>query len=201
MQRFDLARIDTFLTALGEHLATSGEPPVELVICGGAALNALGIVARATQDVDVVALLEVATATLRMSEPLPPHVVVAKNQVADDFRIPETWLNAGPADLLTLGLPAGCERRLIARAFGTHLTLRYMARQDLIPLKLYAWADTETMRHANDLRALAPSTDEWREAARWVLTHNEPDGFLPLLGKALRTLGAGDVADQLPDLL
>jgi hypothetical protein len=199
--RFEHSAIDRFLTALGEHLAASGEPPLDLVVCGGTAMNALGYASRPTQDVDVVALLEVGTSALRMSEPLPPHLVTACRQVADDFGVPAGWLNSGPADLLRLGLPAGCAERLVPRAYGTHLTLHYLVREDLIPLKLYAWADTRTARHADDLRLLKPTTDEWREAARWVLTHNEPDGFLPLLAWALRQFGADDVADRLPDLL
>lgn len=189
------------LTALGEQLAAARAKPVSIVVCGGTAMNALGFVARPTRDVDVVALLEVSEAgslvQLQHASPLPPSILAARSRVATDFNVPEDWLNDGPANLLHFGLPAGCEQRLISRSFGSHLTLCFLGRVDLICLKLYAWADTEAVRHGHDLRALAPTRDEWLTAARWVLTHNEPEGFLPLLLQALKRLGAGDVATEL----
>lgn len=47
--------IERALQALGEQLARQGER-AGIVILGGAALNLLGIVDRATRDVDVIAL-------------------------------------------------------------------------------------------------------------------------------------------------
>jgi hypothetical protein len=184
------------LSALGEHLASSGTEPVELVVCGGTAMNVLGFVQRPTQDVDVVALLN-PTGTFQLASPLPEHVVAAKSNVAADFELPEDWLNDGPASLLHFGLPEGSEGRLIRHEFGSGLTVHFLAREDLICLKLYAWADTGAVRHGQDLRALAPTREEWRRAAQWVLTHNEPEGFLPLLVRALELLGANDVAAEL----
>jgi hypothetical protein len=46
---------DPILEALGEQLAARGER-FELVVIGGSALLALGLVERATRDVDIVAL-------------------------------------------------------------------------------------------------------------------------------------------------
>jgi hypothetical protein len=188
------------LAALGEHLRALGADHVALVVCGGTAMNALGFVKRATQDVDVVALLETGSAgvyRLCQAAPLPPSVLEARSRVSADYNIAENWLNDGPASLLHFGLPSGCEQRLIAVSFGSHLTVHYLSRVDLICLKLYAWADSGAIRHAQDLRALAPNLDEWRTATTWVMTHNEPEGFLPLLKQALTRLGAGDVADEL----
>jgi hypothetical protein len=112
-----------------------------------------------------------------------------------------TWSSVaehdGPADLMRLGLPAGCEQRLVTRSYGPGLTVHFLGRFDLICLKLYAWSDTGTPRHGQDLKALNPTLDELSLASRWVLTHNEPDGFLPMLQEALIRLGASDVARNL----
>ena len=197
---FPIDELDSLLQALGEHLAAGGATPVDLVICGGTAMNALGFVNRPTKDVDVVALLEAATVDrkkLVSATPLPVSVQEARRRVALDHGIPETWLNDGPADLMRLGLPVGCEERLVTRPYGRCLTVHVLGRFDLICLKLYAWSDTGTPRHGQDLKALKPTPEELSVASHWVLTHNEPDGFLPMLQKALMLLGADDVARNL----
>ena len=56
------------LQALGDQLAAIGQP-FELVVIGGSGLLALGIIARPTQDVDLVALR--VGDTLRSVEPFP----------------------------------------------------------------------------------------------------------------------------------
>lgn len=42
------------LRALAQHLDAAGALPVDLVVCGGTAMNVLGYVERATRDVDVL---------------------------------------------------------------------------------------------------------------------------------------------------
>ncbi len=197
---FPIDELEGLLKALGEHLSAVGATPVELVVCGGTAMNALGFVKRPTKDVDVVALFEIVSIDqkrLVTAAPLPESIQEARRRVALDFSITETWLNDGPADLMRLGLPEGCEQRLVTRSFGPHLTLHFLGRFDLICLKLYAWSDTGTPRHGQDLKALNPTKDELSLASQWVLTHNEPEGFLPMLQKALCLLGADDVARNL----
>jgi hypothetical protein len=61
----------------------------------------LGLVKRATRDVDLLAIA--ANGELRPAEPLPEALLTARAAVAADFGLAETWLNAGPADLLTWG--------------------------------------------------------------------------------------------------
>lgn len=188
------------LSALGEHLSAAGAAPVELVVCGGTAMNVLGFVRRPTRDVDVVALWSPAgegAGAFQWATPLPESVVQAGAKVAADYELDADWINDGPASLLQFGLPEGCERRLVRHVFGDALTVHFLAREDMICLKLYAWADVGAVRHGQDLRALAPTMEEWRRAAAWVLVHNEPEGFLPLLTRALRQLGADDVAAEL----
>src|SRR3990170_4162044 len=95
-------RADEVLTALGEQLAAAGER-FELVVTGGSALVALGVVRRATRDVDVVALRT--GGTLVPAEPLPAALAAARDLVARDFGLDPGWLNPGPTDLLRFGLP------------------------------------------------------------------------------------------------
>jgi hypothetical protein len=62
---------------------------------------------------------------------------------------------------------------------------------NLVCLKLYAAADhwpTEPNRHLEDLRALAPSADELRDALGWATTHDSSDGFRELALAVVRSL-------------
>jgi hypothetical protein len=92
------------LQALGEQLAAR-KASYELVVIGGSALQARGLVDRPTRDVDVVARID--AGRLVTAEPLPAPLVEARDRVARDFSLPERWLNADPSDLLRLGLPDG----------------------------------------------------------------------------------------------
>lgn len=72
-------RLDEILTALAEQLRDLGRH-VEPVVIGGAALLAVGLVARATKDVDVVALAE--GGSLKSADPLPEPLLEARKRVA-----------------------------------------------------------------------------------------------------------------------
>jgi predicted nucleotidyltransferase len=50
--------VETILSALGDQLESLLDKPVELLVCGGSALNVLGLVRRATKDVDILAYIE-----------------------------------------------------------------------------------------------------------------------------------------------
>jgi hypothetical protein len=54
------------------------------------------------------------------------------------------------------------------------LRVSFASRIDQIFFKLYAAADRREPRDFADLRALAPTADELRAAARWARTHNMP---------------------------
>jgi len=96
--------LDVLLDALSEQLWSLGEPQ-EIVVIGGSALTALGLVVRSTKD---VALVAIATdGELQSAKPLPEALRVARDRVARDFDLNENWLNGGPTDLLKWGLPAG----------------------------------------------------------------------------------------------
>jgi hypothetical protein len=180
---------DRLLAALSEHLAAAGVS-YELVVIGGSALLALGTIARATTDIDVLALRD--GATLIKPTPFPPALVAARERVGRDFGVPDRWLNAGPADLLDLGLPSGFVERLRPRTYGAALTVLFASRLDQIHFKLYAFADQGPGKHESDLYALAPTRDELLQAAHWARTHDPSDGFEQILRAALSHLGVGD---------
>ncbi|MHB8492274.1 MAG: DUF6036 family nucleotidyltransferase [Solirubrobacteraceae bacterium] len=182
-------RMEEMLDALAQQLAAAGHH-YELVVIGGSALLALGIIQRPTKDVDVLALRE--AGALIKADPLPPELLAAGRRVARDFDLPPDWLNPGPASLLDLGLPEGFAARLGSRSFGDALTVHYASRLDQIHFKLYAVVDQGAGRHEQDLRALEPTTDELIQAARWARTHDPSPGFKQGLEGALRHLGIQD---------
>lgn len=182
------AQADELLHALEEQLRALGERH-ELVVIGGSALLALGLVERATRDVDVVAVR--VGGSLADASVLPKSVLVARDRVAADFAVPTDWLNAQPAGLFELGLPDGFDSRLVRREYGPSLVVWYASRFDQIHFKLYALADREPGKHDADLRALRPTSDEIVAAARWAITHDPSEGFRSQLLDALDHLGFG----------
>lgn len=178
---------DRLLSALGEQLQYLGYR-YGLVVVGGTALVALDLVARATKDVDVVAL-EQDGQMLTPPKPLPAGLIEARERVTRDFGLPPEWLNAEPSSLLDLGLPEGFESRLQRRDYGPALTVWFASRLDQIHLKLYALVDQGPGRHEADLRALDPTSEELITAARWARTHDPSDGFRSMLSQVLAHLG------------
>lgn len=180
-------RADELLSALGEQLAAVGYE-CELVVIGGSALLALGLIDRATRDVDLLALRS--DKGLRRPQPLPPELVAAAECVSRDHALPSGWLNAEPSSLLDLGLPEGFVDRLEARRYGASLLVHFASRLDQIHFKLYALVDQGPGKHEGDLRALDPGDDELIAAARWARTHDPSEGFRDQLELVLAHLGA-----------
>jgi Nucleotidyltransferase of unknown function (DUF6036) len=182
---------DRILYALAEQLAARGER-FELVVIGGSALLALGLIERTTKDVDIVALRS--GDDLEGADPLPKGLRIAGDLVARDFSLPLEWLNAGPAKLLDFGFPEGFIDRLEKRDFGTGLVVYFASRLDQIHFKLYAAVDEGGPgKHEADLRALAPTEAELIAAARWSRSHDPSDGYAQELRGALEYLGVADV--------
>lgn len=175
--------------SLGEQLAAVGES-YHLVVIGGSALLALGFVQRPTRDVDVVALLE--DGGLVTPEPLPEALVLARERVARDFGLPNSWLNTQARSLLDFGLPEGFADRLERHDFGPSLSAHFASRLDQIHFKLYAMVDQGPGKHEADLRALDPSRSELLAAANWARTHDPSQGFRDELLAALAYLGIED---------
>jgi len=183
--------IDLLLGALADQLQVLGSH-VEIVVIGGSALTALGLVRRATRDVDLLAIAE--NGELRLAEPLPQPLVAARAAVAADFGLAKDWLNAGPTDLLKWGLPEAFMSRVVTRSYGTALLVDFASRFDQIHFKLFAMVDQGGGRHEADLRALRPTQDELIAAARWSITQDPSPGYRPVLVDAMRALGV-DNAD------
>lgn len=174
------------LDALGVQLELIGAR-YELVVVGGSALLALGLIVRPTQDVDVVALRD--RERLAPITPFPRSLETARDRVARDFRLPASWLNDGPAALLDFGLPEGFLERAERRDYGRALTVWYASRFDQIHFKLYAAVDQGPGKHESDLRALSPSEGELLAAARWSRSHDPSAGYLQQLTLALAAMG------------
>jgi len=179
---------------LQENLAR----PVEIVVCGGAALILTGLVPRTTKDVDVVALST--SEVLRSPDPLPDDLLRAVAEAAEDMGVSERWLNNGPSSgdggLFQMGLPDGLAERMCNRKYGPILTVHLIDRLDQIYFKLYAAADRGGY-HIEDLLALEPAPDEIKGAALWAMSHDVSVGFAEILKGLLGKIGYRDVADEL----
>ncbi len=196
----DQKDVETILSALGEQLEEIASEPLELLVCGGSALNVLGLVQRATKDVDVLAYVKwnKEGAVLFISaDPLNEELVSASKKVARDFNLNENWLNAGPASATELGLPDGILKRVKTRQYGQKLTIHFIGRYDQIHFKLYAAVDQGAGKHFDDLLALNPAPDELEQAARWSMTHDVSEGYRQVLGDLLNHMGYSDVAKRL----
>lgn len=177
------------LTALGDLLADRGQP-FEVVAIGGGALALMGLIDRATKDIDLVAL---STADgLISAEPLPHDLQTAIADVASIMQIDPRWMNAEPTGLLRHQLPPGFRDRCRRQQFGA-LSVLFASRFDQIHLKLLA-DDHPRSKHHHDLQRLQPTADELVAAARWARTHDSSEGFLLEVRGVLRSFGV-----ELPD--
>lgn len=196
----DKKEIEKILSALGEQLDEVKAVIPELVVCGGSALNVLGLVRRTTKDVDIVAFTErdaEGEVLLKRAEPFPPELVEASKKVERDFDLPEKWLNPGPTSVVDSGLPEGLMDRVETRRFGKTLTVHFLSRYDQICFKLYAAADHGMGKHYDDLISLEPSSQELEEAARWSMTHDVSDIYKRIVKELLNHMGHSDVAERL----
>jgi len=187
---FDHGDIEVYLRALDEQLGLRGRS-VELVVCGGTALNVLGIVDRATRDIDVMGMI-VGAGDIEEAV-FEDWFLESAARVAADFDLPEGWINSEPTSMVRTGLPDGLAVRLVTTRYGDHLTVHYTSRYDLIHLKLYAAVDKQD-RHLEDLKALEPSREEMTAAALWCLDQDPSDAFSSELVGLLEWMGYGEVA-------
>lgn len=194
----DVTQLEHALHLLQDLLRLEDVAPLHLVVCGGSALIALGLVPRTTRDLDILALKE--EGQLVEPVPLPPGLVAAAEAVATALGLPQHWLNNGPSSgaggLFQIGLPADLDGRLITRVYGPSLTVSFIGRADHIPFKL--WASVERGGyHIDDLLKLHPTEEEIRAAALWTLEKDVSEGYRTLLVRMLNELGYADVARTL----
>lgn len=195
----DDKEIEKILSALGELLDARSITIPELVVCGGSALNVLGLVRRTTKDVDVVAFAEKSAGNyyLRSADPFPAGLEDAVKKVARDFNLPATWLNSGPTSVVEFGLPDGLMKRVETKRYGKNLIVHFLSRYDQIHFKLYAAVDQGPGKHLSDLGALKPAAGELLKAAQWSITHDVSEGYRQSVKELLRYLGHDDVAEKL----
>lgn len=177
------------LNLVGELLQARGVR-LHIVIVGGAAVNLLGLVSRATTDVDVLAFArgEGSSLTLRPpDEPLPVDLVRAVATVAGDLGLDPEWLNAKSALQWRTGLPPGLAARVHWRDYGG-LVVGLADRYDLIFFKLYAAVDAAgpSSVHFQDLVALGPSDEELSAAADWVRSQDPSAVVAETLTRVIR---------------
>jgi hypothetical protein len=184
------------LHALSAFLEADHADPERLVVIGGSALIALGIVSRTTKDMDIMAGVD-PWRGLVDPRPLSQALLRAAGKVAQELQLDTHWLNTGPADQIQAGLPVGFLSRLTRRDYGPYLTIFYPDRFDLIHLKLFAVIDQGPGRHVSDLKALQPTEDELLLSARWVLTQDAGDVFPQIVRNTLTSLGYENLANRL----
>jgi|APFre7841882590_1041340.scaffolds.fasta_scaffold03129_3 hypothetical protein len=190
--------IKEIFEALDRQIGVHGGVPLGIVVCGGAALSALGLVIRTTRDVDVLGtVLEAQNGLIiqRITK-FPEWLVEAADRVGRDFDLPENWLNLGPASQVGSGLPEGFEKRLVKGVYGHFLAVYFISRLDQIHFKLYAAVDQDDY-HVQDLFALKPTEDEIEMAANWVATQDVSEVFKALLKDFLEIHGYGDIAKRI----
>jgi hypothetical protein len=189
------------LELLGVLLGQRTTDHVSLVVCGGSALIALGLIPRTTKDVDVVAILE--GERLVSASKMPSALVESARLVALELNLPAEWLNPGPASILNEslpnhGFPSGFQDRLTRLDFGPALSVYLSSRHDLIHFKLYAAADQGgPSRHFTDLVDLKPTDDELLAAVAWARRHDPSSAFLDTLRSMLANMERSNVLSRL----
>ena len=183
---FSPETLEEALSVLGAVLEDR-ELEYSILAVGGGSLMLLGLIGRATKDLDIVAIKE--SGGYSKADPLPGPLLRAVEDTGRALGLPPDWINAGPAGLFDFGLPEGFESRLKVRRFGA-LELWLLERRDQIALKLYAAVDQGPQsKHTADLRLLEPTAEELLEAARWTRQHDPSRGFHGELIRALKHFG------------
>lgn len=167
--------LDDALRLLGKLLAARKGVGYWLVVCGGSALLAQKIITRSTGDVDILAIRDW-QGGVDLAFPLPEALNDAAADVADELHLGGNWLNSMASvhfpDLHLL--PATFWQELDTRDYGDCLKISFVTRSGQIQLKTYAALNRTKSRDLDDLRSLAPTSEETATAIRWVLS-NIPD--------------------------
>ena len=171
------AELERALDALGAELAQL-EREVHILVVGGAALALRRWIARATDDVDVLAVAAGGTVEILLSRPqFDEGFIAAVRRVARDFGLPADWLNDAVALQWDSGLPPSSGYDIEWLHFHA-LHVGLASRSTLIALKLFAATDHgHDSVHVQDLVALAPSTEELNEARAWVIQQDALEEF------------------------
>ncbi len=197
---YQYEQFDSALQLLNGRLFMNEAPSYRLVVCGGTALVAAGLIRRATRDVDIVAMAD-GDGNLIDPAPLPEPLVKAALEVAENLGLPKDWLNNGPSSgvggIYRLGLPEGFAGRLTWKSFGEKLKIAFIERIDQIYFKLYAAVDQFGSYHATDLQTLNPTDDELLGAVAWSRTHDPSEGYLSGLKMFFKEFGYEHLVERI----
>jgi len=188
------------LKLLGQKLEHAHFSPLSLIVCGGSSLIIGGLISRITKDVDVIAIGYQEThgkLTIKEAKPFPEILEKLVEEVSQDLGLVKDWLNAGPSELMKIGLPVGYLERSKKMKCSNVLDVYFLGRYDQIHLKVFAAVDSGPGRHVEDLLALKPSEQEMESAARWTMRQDPSEGFRQLLKDMMRKLKYGTVAEKL----
>ncbi len=190
------SKLEMAFDYIGADLA-SKEAHVEVLVVGGGSLLLLGIIARPTQDVDVVAIRG-ESGFVRI-EAFPKVLSDSISRVQRLLELEDGWMNIAARSVMDQGLPSGFEERLSVREYDG-LVVHLLGRLDLIYLKLHAAVDRGDPKgkHAQDLEKLEPTIEELQFASKWAMTHDPSQGFRSILCCVLQSWGVNDADDWLP---
>lgn len=161
------------LSLVGEILELEGAAPVHLVVVGGSALLAAGIVSRTTEDVDVLAERGIPEGEIVPIHRLSQAVSDSARRAAAELDLPANWLNAATA-LFSIPLesyPVDFWSGMKRQSFGSCLEVSFLGRAGLIYLKFHAAIDPgrkRRMQDRDDLLHLAPTKEEAGKALEWI---------------------------------
>lgn len=191
--------LDQALTLLGELLSVRKTADYDLVVCGGSALLAAGIISRSTNDVDVLAKKD-GEGTIFRAHPLPKALEEAAAAVAKELGLKSNWLNSSASfhfpDYHLL--PSSFWTDVETRDYGDYLRLRFVNRSGQILLKFYAVLNRNETRDLEDLRALNPKATETEAAVRWLLDSIPGLTQIHKLPDILHVLGHDEIRERLP---
>lgn len=186
---------DNLLSRFGEQLELRNSEEINLVVCGGSALNVRGLVLRTTKDIDILGQLE---KNKVVKAKLPEVFWDAADALQGEFDLEENWINDETSPMVEGGLPEGLEERLLIKHYGSKLTVGFIGRLDQIYFKLWASADRDpNSYHVQDLLALDPTNEELKRAAQWCLKKDPSEGFRRVLLRMLKELGFDEVVRRI----
>ena len=190
--------INKIFKALDRQIGVHGGLPFSIIVCGGTALAALGLIRRTTKDVDVLGevVLKEQKIEIKKIDHFPQWFIEASEKVGRDFGLTKYWIDRGPAFQLEKGLPEGFEERLVSKEYGKYLTVYFISRIDQIYFKLFASLDRGGY-HVEDFFNLNPSKEEILMAARWVLSQDNSLEFKNILHDFLNKKGLSDIINRI----
>jgi hypothetical protein len=189
------ADVERALTELGRQMALRDADHIAVVCCGASALCVLGLLARRTLDIDAIGLIG-SNEEIASIDEFSPEVNDAIAAAGLSLGLLPGWFNGAASAVLVRGLPVGALERSAGHAkdFGPCLTARFMARMDLIALKMYAALDPgEGRRHVKDLVAIDPSREELLHGIEWIGSLPSNPAFKRSLHRLLEGFDAADL--------